>query len=121
MSFSYGEMGGRGLGSYAAGLGELGTGFAGLRLRLRARPPATLHVLYRTELLYEEHLSREIALQLGAAFVPVVISYGRGASGGGELERTSNPDPNPDPYPCPHPPPYPYPHPYPYPYQARSS
>ena len=83
VSFSYGELGGRGLGSYAAGLGELGTGFAGLRLRLRARPPATLRVLYRTELLYEEHLSREIALQLGAAFVPVVISYGRGASGGG--------------------------------------
>ena len=81
-SFSYGELGGRG-NAYAGGLGEFGTGFAGLRLRLRARAPAVLRVLYRTELLYEEQLSHEIAHQLGAAFVPVVISYGRGASGGG--------------------------------------
>ena len=82
MSFSYGELGGRGNG-YAGGLGELGTGFGGLRLRLRARAPAVMRVLHRAELLYEEHLPREIVLELGAGFVPVVISYGRGASGGG--------------------------------------
>ena len=80
VSFSYGELGGN---EYAGGLGEFGTGFAGLRLRLRARAPAVLRVLYRTELLYEEQLPREITHQLGAAFVPIVISYGRGASGGG--------------------------------------